>query len=77
MITPEQRRKLEASLSPEDRSLANNGRLFKAVVLMVVVLGVTLIGARGNDRDYSAATIAATHASPHAPDARPRPSGGD
>ena len=76
MITPEQRRKLEASLSPEDRSLADKGRVAKAVVLIAVVMGVVLIGARGNDRDHAEVTIAATHSAP-AGNAGTRASGGD
>ena len=45
MMTPEQRRKFESQMSPEDRSIANVGRLAKAVVLGLMVFGLSWLGA--------------------------------
>jgi hypothetical protein len=67
MITPEQRRKLEAKWSQDDRTIASRARLFKGAVLMVFVLGLAWIGSGGENPDSAqlAFTTIAAPAAPH------------
>jgi len=48
MLTQEQRRKLEAEWSSDDRSILAFARLLKCTVLFVLVLGLVWIGGSGN-----------------------------
>ena len=48
MLTHEQRRKLEAEWSSDDRSIAAYARLLKASVLLVLVLGLVWIAGSGD-----------------------------
>ena len=48
MITPEQRRKLEAEWSSDDRSIVRMARLARAAVMLMLIVGLAWIGS-GND----------------------------
>ena len=47
MLTRDERRKLEAEWSADDRSIASFGRLLKSAVLSIVVLGLLWIAGTG------------------------------
>ena len=59
MLTREERRKLEAEWSADDRSVASFARLLKTAVLSIVVLGLLWIAGTGerpeSGRDATAA----------------------
>ena len=63
MLTREERRKLEAEWSADDRSIASFARLLKGAVLSIVVLGLLWIAGTGerpeSGREATAAGAAA------------------
>ena len=66
MLTREERRKLEAEWSADDRSIASFARLLKTAVLSIVVLGLLWIAGTGerpeSGREATAAGAAARRA---------------
>jgi len=59
MTTAEQGRKIEAGLSAEDQSILATGRVIKAAVLTLLVLGITWIGVSSEGTDQAQSALAA------------------
>jgi hypothetical protein len=58
MITPEQRRKMESEWSSDEQSIVRIGRLARAAVLLLMILGLAWIG--GHDASHDPQDAAAT-----------------